>query len=313
MNISQTLRQKLGKPFMEHEEMRAHTSIGCGGAADFFFEASSTDQIIGAVKLAQELALPYRVIGNGNNILVSDVGYPGLVILNRTNRLILTPNKNQIMADAGTPLAQLIKFAAEASLSGLEPLFGIPGTVGGAVYGNAGAHGVEIGNFVKRVTLLTAKGETVTLPPRAMEFGYRSSRLKKNITQNPPVILVVTFQFVQRRKDEILADLKQYQNWRFKNQPINEKSSGSVFKNPGGTSRASHSKESAGYLIDSVGLRGFKEGGAMISKLHANWIINRGKATSKDIKSLIDIIKTKVREKYGVILEEEIEYLGRWL
>lgn len=313
MTTVKKLRQELGENFREHEEMKKHTSLGCGGVTDFYFEAKSDEEVIKAVKIAQELGLPYRVIGGGTNVLVSDVGYPGLIIVNRSTRLVLTLEKNQIMADAGVLLTQLIMFAAQSSLSGLEPLFGIPGTVGGAVYGNAGTHGVEIGDYLKRVTLLTSKGEVISHPSKFMEFSYRSSRLKRNVTQTPVVLLVLTFQFLPKRKDEILASLNYYQKWRIKYQPLREKTSGSIFKNPGATSKLERPEESAGWLIETANLKGFRVGDAAVSKLHANWIINRGKATARDVRDLISIIKTKVKEKHGMVLEEEIEYLGRWL
>lgn len=311
MDKLRELKKKIKGEVYENTSMSSHTLMGVGGVVDFFFEAKAVEELAKAVEACRELNLPYLVLGGGANVIFSDIGFPGLVIKNSASGLNFLRESGEVIAQSGTPLSKLITESATHGLSGLEPLYGIPGTVGGAVYGNAGAHGNDIGSFVRSVTLIDQKGKIIRLTQKAMEFGYRTSKLKRNSTKNKPVILSLKFQFVHRKKEDILRDINQHSQWRLKHQPLGSKTSGSIFKNPSGTS-AGEKTRSAGYLLEKSTAKKLSQGEAKVSALHANWIINKGKANARDIRILIDKMRDKVREKFGVNLEEEIEYFGRW-
>lgn len=293
-----------------NEPTSAHTSIGVGGKT-LYFDAENIDELRRAVETTQELMIPYRVIGAGSNIIFSDWDWDGLIIKNTSKNLVIDKTKNQIIADAGVSLSQLIMFAASNGLSGLEPLIGIPGTVGGAVYGNAGSHSKDIGSFVKSITLLGSGDKVETVDGEAMGFDYRTSILKRENKPPQTVILSVTFQLFGRRQDDIAGDIAKYQKWRHQHQPLGEKTTGSVFKNPSGTS-AGDRVQSAGYLLESVGAKDWQAGNAATSKDHANWIINKGSAKAVDIRHLISAMRQAVSERFDINLTEEVEFLGDW-
>lgn len=308
----QKLRQELGEELKINITLKDFISIGVGGVADYFFVAKKIDDLVKAVSLAYKLEIPYFIMGGGYNVVPSDAGFPGLVIKNECSNVAFSEENSQVIVDSGLLLAKLINIAAGKEFGGLEFLFGIPGTVGGAVYGNAGAFSYEIGDFVKSVILLMPKDGKMTIvkkDPEWMKFAYRSSKLKSNFCGEKfkPIILTVKLQLVKRRRDEILSLMQSNLAKKVEKQPLKEKSAGSFFKNIDGTP-----EHSAGYLLDSVGAKKMKIGGATFSKKHANFLINQKNASAGDIRRLADKVREAVKEKYGFELEEEIEYIGKW-
>ncbi len=306
------LKEKLGKSVRTDEPMSRHSTIGIGGPARLYYEAKKVEEIIEAVARAREYNVDYRVIGMGSNILVSDSGFDGIIIANRTSVISMDSESHQIICSSGVSLVRLIAYAAEHGLSGLEALYGIPGTVGGAIYGNAGAHGVEITKYLRFITLIDEEVNITKQPTNWLEPSYRETRLKRTGGGlRRPVILVAGFQFQPRKIEDIQNDITKYRRWRVKHQPLAEKTTGSVFRNPSGSS-AGAKAHSAGYLLESIGAKKMKVGAAEVTHGHANWIRNAGNATAADARRLIEELKMKVAEKKQVGLKEEIEYIGQW-
>jgi UDP-N-acetylmuramate dehydrogenase len=314
MNTIERLAQKL--PNLRYGELLSkYTTIGLGGEAKALFVAEDIDGLAQAVIAAKELEIPYRVIGYGSDILFSDLGFKGLVIINRSNNVIFDEARSRVIADSGAALSRLISEAASRGLCGLEPLYGIPGTVGGAIFVNAGSHGSSIADFLRNSSVLTADGKVVNAKDEWFGFAYRSSKLKHKKNNFPPVILNGIFQ-LQRCKREVALDrVAHFKALKEQNQPLGERTCGSVFKNPAGsdnTTSEGSKEQSAGYLLDQSGAKKLKKHGLIVSKKHANWIINKGSSSAKDARTLIEEMRNLVDEKYKVTLEEEVEYLGDW-
>jgi len=308
----QKMRESLGNDLGQNVSLKEFSSIGVGGVADYFYVAKKIDDLIKAVNTAYSVKIPYIVIGGGYNIIPSDSGFPGLVVKNECSSVAFSDENSQVIVDSGLALAKLINIAAGKELGGLEFLFGIPGTVGGAVYGNAGAFSYEIGDFVKSVILLVPKDGQMSIDkknPDWMEFSYRSSKLKKQFCNEKfkPVILTVKLQLVKRRRDEILGMMQDNLAKKRESQPLEEKSAGSFFKNID-----SAPEHAAGYLLDKAGAKKMRIGGAAFSKKHANFLINHKRACASDVRKLADKARELVRKKYDLELEEEVEYIGKW-
>lgn len=303
----QRLKETFKDNLKQDVPLASYTTLKVGGLAQFFLEVRAIEDLIKALIIAREDKIPYLLLGNGSNILVNDSGFSGLVILNRTSNIAILDDKAELLADSGVMLPRLIMQAAEHNLGGLEPLFGIPTTVGGAVYGNAGANRVEISRFIKYITCLNEENKIVRLKTSWLKPGYRTTKLKqlKQEQKYVPIVLTVKLQLLPTKKEEILKKIQMYQNMRVNKQPYDKPTCGSVFKNPG-----LEAQESAGALIESLGYKGKKIGDAEVSKKHANFIENRGKATAAQIYALVHEIKDKAREEKGIELEEEIEYVG---
>lgn len=289
------------------------TSFNIGGRAKYFFEGNNKREIIKAVSLAKQEDLPFFILGGGSNLLVDDKGYQGLVIKIQNSGLkIQKENSNfKVAAGAGTSLSLLASNAAENGLSGLEWTVGIPGTLGGAIYGNAGAFGKSMKDVVKEVEVFDAKDLQVKIYSlEDCRFDYRESIFKKDKNL---IILSAVLELKKGEKKEIENKMKRYLSERKKKQPMGFACAGSVFKNPSfaQTSRRfmTDRELSAGELIERCGLKGRSIGGAKISEKHANFIINLGKAKFSDVRRLIDLIKKRVRSKFGIELEEELQYL----
>jgi len=312
----------------EQVVMRDYTSLKVGGVADYFFEAKKIESLVRAVRASVACQIPYFILGGGSNILFSDYGLPGLVIKNSTANIAVLKEKSQVIVDSGVSLARLIMETTANDLSGPEFLYGVPGTVGGAVYGNAGAYGQSIGDYVKNLTVL--KIDPKDNIPKIfqfdrlwMDFEYRSSKLKKIKSRFKPVILSVRFQFSQNRKEEIMRKLNSYKKDRLKTQPIGL-SAGCIFKNPipaelknitGKGSRGMPElprERRAGYLLDQAGAKKLKIGAAVVSEKHANFVLNSDGAKASEIRSLIEEMRERVSQKFNIVLEEEIEYVGQW-
>jgi len=303
------LRKELGEKLQTGVTLRDYVSMAVGGVADYFYSADSIDELIKSVSAAVKLEIPFFVIGGGYNIIPSDSGFPGLVIKNSSSNIAFSGENSQVVVDSGVNIGTLITNAASKNLGGLEFLYGIPGTVGGAIYGNAGAFGFEIGEFVKNLIILVPDKNNIKIVKREhdwINFSYRSSKLKNDYEANEqkPVILTARIQLIQRRHDEIAKIMQDNLSKKRKTQPLKEKSAGSYFKNP--------QAASAGLLLDQAGAKKLKVGGAAVSKKHANFIINKKNATAVQIRELAEKAKEIVNEKFNISLDEEIEYIGRW-
>ena len=292
MNKIKELQQVLGKGLRQDVGLADYTTMKVGGVADYFFVAKNIDDLVKSILAAKEDKINYQIIGGGSNILISDNGYRGLVILNRATNLAFLTDKSQVIADSGVALSRLIMEAADHNMGGMEGLFGIPGTIGGAVYGNVGAHGVEVSQFIKSVTLLSVQGKIIRCKIDSLKPKYRSSYLKvqKQKNNNSPIVLSVKFQFSPKKKEEIMKKMSHYQNLRMEKQPYNEPSCGSVFKNITRMDTNKHTNEHelkigdcnkelfAGQLLDQAGAKKLRDGGMQVSRKHANFIVNNGGA-----------------------------------
>ncbi len=281
-----------------NEPMRAHTTFKIGGEADVFIIPASPAALIYAVKKCSELEIPYFILGNGSNLLVSDGGIEGAVIsLAGINGI--SSDGEKITCGAGAMLSSVCLKALSLSLTGLEFAYGIPGTAGGALYMNAGAYGGQMADVIESAECLTASGEIKTLKKEDMRLGYRSSVFKKGGL----IIISLTLALKKGDKAEIKAEMDELLNRRKQKQPLEYPSAGSTFKRPEGYF--------AGALIEKNGLKGLTVGGAQVSEKHAGFVINRGGATAADVKALIGKIQKKVFENDGVMLEPEVIFTGR--
>jgi UDP-N-acetylmuramate dehydrogenase len=284
---------------IENELLSKHSTWRVGGPARFFVEVSGSEELVEALEWAQGKGVEHVVIGGGTNILAADSGYDGLVI-KMANREIVVEG-DWIVAGAGALTSMVAQAAAKAGLSGLEWAVTIPGTIGGAVYGNAGCYGGEMSQVVEgvRVYRRAAGGaRQAVLGAQDFDFAYRNSAFKRS----DDIILGVTMKLRSGDKDQIQTKMNEYLEKRKKTQPLGSSCAGCVFKNPEGVS--------AGRVIDEAGLKGETIGGASVSEDHANFILNDGTATADQIVQLISLIKMKARDEYGVQLEEEIRYIG---
>jgi UDP-N-acetylmuramate dehydrogenase len=280
------------------ESMQKHTSWRIGGPADIIAFPVSEDDIISCYKYAREKELPLTVVGNGSNMLVRDKGIRGIVlkISHGFNNVVI--GDTFITAEAGALLPLVAKKAAEAGLSGLEFAAGIPASVGGAVIMNAGAHNKSMAEVVQEVTVLTRDGEISKLSGKDLGLDYRKSSIK----ENGLIVLKAVFSLIQGKSEEIKAKTESNLAKRRISQPLEYPNAGSVFANPPG--------QWAGWLIERVGAKGMKVGGAIISEKHANFIVNTGAATAEDVLGLVDKIRQMVLEKYDIELNLEVRVIG---
>ena len=284
--------------YRQNEPMRAHTTFKIGGEADIFIIPASPAALISAVKKCTELEIPYFILGNGSNLLVSDGGIEGAVIsLAGINGI--SSDGEKITCGAGAMLSSVCLKALSLSLTGLEFAYGIPGTAGGALYMNAGAYGGQMADVIESAECLTPAGDIKTLKKEDMRLGYRSSVFKKGGL----IIISLTLALKKGDKAEIKAEMDELLNRRKQKQPLEYPSAGSTFKRPEGYF--------AGALIEKNGLKGLTVGGAQVSEKHAGFVINRGGATAADVKALIGKIQKKVFENDGVMLEPEVIFTGR--
>jgi UDP-N-acetylmuramate dehydrogenase len=308
------LRKALGPALLTQEPLRHHTTFRIGGPADFYFAGRTPDQMVVALRTAKELGLQVFLLGGGSNLLVSDEGFRGLVLRNAIEDVEFDGTAAHV--GCGVDFLELIYQCRDRALSGLEFAAGIPGSVGGAIYGNAGCYGQDIGSFTIECTHTSLDGVLVeTRPASWYEFAYRDSRLKRD----PRVLLTCLLQFqkgdraeIQKVIDEKLEVRRvKHPQWRV------EPTAGSYFKNlppdwqmPGAKHSPGTRRVPAGQLLDEVGCRGLRVGDAMVYAKHANILVNAGRATARDVLQLAEIMKARVRAKFGVELEEEVMFLG---
>ena len=279
-----------------NESLSRYTTFRLGGPALYFYNLEDEKELPSLISFAKEHKLPYFILSGGSNLLFSDEGFPGLVI--RFDNQYMEINGNEIKASSGTLVSKLVNFSVDNSLQGLEKWASLPGTVGGAVRGNAGCHGLESKDILKSAEVFnpdTLKTETLSLAD--LNYAYRHSELKLN----RKIVLSATFALssLTITKEEQKALLNEAINFRLQKQPFGF-SAGSFFKNPS-------PENPAGKLIEEAGLKGHQIGGACVSEKHANFLINTGTATSKDMLDLIALIKSTVKEKFGIDLVEEVQ------
>lgn len=280
---------------IEDEPMYKHTTYKVGGPARIYLKVKDVDSLIKTIKYCGKHRVKYLVIGRGSNLLFSDREYEGLIIsLNECFNEIKV-NGSTMIAQAGVPMISLSYQAAKIGLSGFEFMGGIPGSIGGGIYMNAGAYKYDLASVVKTVTLLNEKHEVVTFNNEQMDFSYRHSICQDN---RKLIVLEVTFELTAKSPDEIKAVLDKRKERRMSSQPWNMPSAGSVFRNP--------QDKPAWQYIDECGLRGYEIGGAQVSPKHSTFIVNNGYASAKDIYDLIMLVQEKVNEKFGVKLRREV-------
>lgn len=282
------------------EPMNRHTTFRIGGPADYFLLPSTAEEVKKILEICKEKELPYFILGNGSNLLVSDEGYCGVIIQLYRNYGGITVEGTNIRAGAGALLSQIASAAKNASLTGFEFAGGIPGTLGGAVVMNAGAYGGEMKDVLKEVTVMTEQGEIMIIPAEKLEMGYRTSLVKKA----GYLVLEAVISLKVGDVEEIKAIMKDLTEKRVSKQPLEYPSAGSTFKRPEGYF--------AGKLIMDAGLRGYQVGGAQVSEKHCGFVINKGNATAADVCGLMKDVQEKVQEQFGVTLEPEVKFLGEF-
>ncbi len=280
------------------EPMKKHTTFRVGGCARYLVEPGDVQQLSAVVNACREQKVPYYVVGNGSNLLVSDAGYNGVIIHLFKNMSEIQTEGNHMILQAGALLARAARTACREGLSGLEFASGIPGTVGGALVMNAGAYGGEMKDVVSRVTVLTSEGEPREYTKEQMAFGYRRSRL----TEEAGIVLETEFTLHPGRTEEIQARMEELKEKRVLKQPLEYASAGSTFKRPEG--------HFAGKLIEDAGLRGFRIGDAQVSEKHCGFVINRGNASASEIAEVIRQVQDRVYAHSGVRLQTEVKFLG---
>jgi UDP-N-acetylmuramate dehydrogenase len=295
--------EAVGKPLSRDVSLKELSSFRIGGPADLFFEAVTCEELAAAIGFARKAAVPHYVIGGGYNILFADEGYRGLIVRNRAQGLAPGPGPGEVEALSGTPLSRLLQYALDGSLEGLEFLAGIPGTVGGAICGNAGAFGRAMSDVFVGVSLLGDNGTERPATPEDMAFGYRHSALKTR----PAIVLRAVLRAVPGDPARILKTVRENLECRRDRQPSwGTPCAGSYFKNP---VLADGKKVPAGRLLEDVGAKELRVGDAAVFEGHANFLINRGGATAADVLALAAELKKRVRERSGILLEEEVIYL----
>jgi UDP-N-acetylmuramate dehydrogenase len=295
--------RETGTSLRRGELLSGHSNFHIGGPADFFFEASTLAELKTAVLAANAVKFRYRVIGGGFNLLFDDDGFRGLIIKNRARGTSVHPSDGTVETASGTTLDELTIFAAGRGLGGLEFLAGIPGTVGGAVFGNAGAFGRAVADVLSAARLLNSDGTETQAGREALEFSYRHSKLKTD----PRILLGASLRLnpapaetIRSKMDEILALRAERHPSRTTAYP------GSYFKNP---VLPDGCRQAAGLLLDGAGARGLRVGAAAVYSGHCNFIINEGGATAREVRLLAAEMKKRVLEKFGITLEEEVIFL----
>lgn len=286
------------RPLLPAEPMTKHTSFHIGGPAELMAQPQSEAELQSLLMKAAETAVPVTLVGNGSNLLVRDKGIRGLVIKLGSMLRDIKVSGNVLTFGSGVSLAQASKKAAELGLSGMEFAVGIPGSIGGAVYMNAGAYDGEMSKVVKSVRVMDAAGEVSELSAGELDFGYRHSALQGS----SKIVTSVTVELVAGDKQAIAEKMADFSNRRITKQPLELPSAGSMFKRPPGYF--------AGTLIDQTGLKGYTVGGAQVSTKHAGFVVNIGGATASDVLQLISDVQAKVFAAHGVHLEPEVLVLG---
>lgn len=305
---------------IQNESMARHTNIRIGGSTRLYFVASSSERLIAAVETARKLEIPWYVFGGGSNLLVADQGFEGVMIQHADHHLEF--QETRVIAAAGVITSLVARQAAERGLAGFEWAVGVPGTIGGAVYGNAGCYGGEMKDVVVSVDVFDIESHRpISYSGVECDFDYRESRFK----HQQALILNATLQLPHGEREKSLARIKEIIELRKVKQPLEFSSAGCLFKNADidektlvnlsvkleiPDSMKTSKRISAGWLVQQAGLSGFSVGDAQVSEKHGNFLLNRGKATAENVLQLASAVKTRIRDEYGILLEDEVQLVG---
>jgi UDP-N-acetylmuramate dehydrogenase len=295
--IGTAIQRRIGVKTSRDEPLARFTTMRVGGPADLFATVHNVHELRAIVRFARARAIPLTLLGRGSDVVIADAGIRGLVVQNRAEGSRI--DGDRYIAESGVPMARAATEAQKAGLTGLEFGLAIPGTVGGAVWANAGAHESDVAAVLESATILGEDGNEVVVPAADLDLQYRDSRLKHRPTE---VVLAATFRLETADPATIAARLDEIRRWRREHQPLGIPSAGSTFRNPPG--------DSAGRIIDSLGLKGRRRGGAAVSEKHANFIVNDQKGSAEDVIGLIDEVSDAVKAATGVRLIEEVVVLG---
>ena len=296
-SVMKEINNKTASLCLMNESLKKHTTYGIGGPADLMIFPKSKQDLIKVIEIINENKIQLTILGSGSNVLVSDNGIRGAVISLKNSLKQIEVDDNILYAECGTMLGKIVKHAVKNNLIGLENLNGVPGTLGGALIMNAGAWGGEISENLIHVEVINSKSEIQKIQKKDLNFSYRQSSFNKD-----DILLSAKFNLKKADKDIIKENFIEAQSGRKKSQPLNKRSAGSLFKNP--------KNNSAGKLLDEAGLKGFSIGDAKISEKHANFFINDGDATSKDMLMLIKKAHKEVKDKFNVNLSLEVKLMG---
>ncbi|WP_242282237.1 UDP-N-acetylmuramate dehydrogenase [Bacillus cereus group sp. BfR-BA-01346] len=297
--VNELIEANVGRVLVD-EPLARYTTMKIGGPADILIVPKRVAGIEKTLQLVKKYKTKWTVIGRGSNLLVSDLGIEGVVIRLGEGLDHLEVEKHRVRVGGGYPLIKLSTLLSRQGLAGLEFASGIPGSVGGAVYMNAGAHKSDISNILSKALILFEDGTIDWLTHGEMGFSYRTSVLQ---TKRPGIVLEAEFQLQIGERERIVSVMQKNKDYRRETQPWNHPCAGSVFRNP--------TPYFAGDLIEKAGLRGYQIGGAQISEMHGNFIINTGGASAQDVLSLIALIKQTIKDKFGVEMHTEVEIIGR--
>lgn len=297
--VNELIEANVGRVLV-NEALARYTTMKIGGPADILIVPKHVASIEKTLQLVKKYKTKWTVIGRGSNLLVSDLGIEGVVIRLGEGLDHLEVEKHRVRVGGGYPLIKLSTLLSRQGLSGLEFASGIPGSVGGAVYMNAGAHKSDISNILSKALILFENGTIDWLTHEEMEFSYRTSVLQ---TKRPGIVLEAVFQLQAGKREEIVRSMQNNKDYRRETQPWNHPCAGSVFRNP--------IPHFAGDLVEKAGLRGYRIGGAQISEMHGNFIVNTGGASAQDVLSLIELIKHTIKDKFDVDMHTEVEIIGR--
>lgn len=297
--VKELQEKEVGK-VLPNESLSNHTTMKIGGPADVLVEPKSLEKLQETMETINKYKVKWTAIGRGSNLLVSDLGIEGVVIKLGNGMDHFELKGNEVHVGGGYSLIKLVTIISKKGLTGLEFAGGIPGSVGGAVYMNAGAHGSDMSKVLKKAHILFEDGKMEWLTADELNFSYRTSILQK---ERPGICLEAVLNVEQGNREEVVAQLQKNKDYRRDTQPFSYPCAGSIFRNP--------LPEYAGQLIEKAGLKGHKIGGAKVSDMHANFIVNDGGAKAQDVLDLIEYIKKTILENYNVQLETEVEIIGR--
>ena len=297
--VNELIEADVGRVLV-NEPLARYTTMKIGGPADILIVPKHVAGIEKTLQLGKQYKTKWTVIGRGSNLLVSDQGIEGVVIRLGEGLDHLEVEKHKVRVGSGYPLIKLSTLLSRQGLAGLEFASGIPGSVGGAVYMNAGAHKSDISSVLSKALILFEDGAIDWLTNKELEFSYRASVLQ---TKRPGIVLEAVFQLQAGKREEIVRSMQNNKDYRRETQPWNHPCAGSVFRNP--------IPHFAGDLVEKAGLRGYRIGGAQISEMHGNFIVNTGGASAQDVLSLIELIKHTIKDKFDVDMHTEVEIIGR--
>ncbi len=302
-SLGTEIQRRIGVKTSRHEPLARFTTMRVGGPADLFAEVRNLFELRAIVRFARARDLPIFILGRGSDLVISDAGMGGLVVMNRAQQVRI--EGADLVADSGLPLARAATVAKDAGLSGLEFGLAIPGTVGGAVWANAGAHDSDVRTILVEAGVMGADGSESALGPDALGLAYRDSALKAAPEGAPLVVTWTRFRLTPADPAVVAGRLDEIRRWRQAHQPLGQPSAGSVFRNPS-------EGPSAGAIIDGLGLKGRRVGGAVVSAKHANFIVNDRAGTAADVRHLAEEVRAIVRRETGVELRFEVVFAGDW-